>query len=179
MSRTKKTVLAVVVSLIALLWIADEYPWFRFRGDAKLSGGPVLGYEVKMPPIPFNRAGEYFFHFRGIPNEDMSLQLYAEGKSDKDREELTRLDTTLDALLVDQNSRVVCQAAGMSREGQNGHIWMLMSGGSEALFWHWNCVHMPLKPSDSYTLTLRISSVDPKTPNIDLLPVLEGGQPDS
>jgi hypothetical protein len=40
-------------------------------------------------------------------------------------------------------------------------------------------VHMPLKPSDSYALTLRISSVDPKTPNIDLLPVLEGGQPDS
>jgi len=179
MSGTKKPVAAIVFSLIALLWIADEYPWFRFRGDAKFSGGPLLGYEIKMRPIPFNQAGEYVFHFRGIPNEDMSLQLYAEGKSGKDREELTRLDTTLNALLVDQNGRVVCQASGMPREGQNDHIWVLMSGGSEAAFWHWNCAHMPLKPADSYTLTLRISSVDPKTPNINLLPVLEGGQPDS
>jgi hypothetical protein len=179
MTRTKKAVLAVVLSIIALLWIADEYPSLRFRGDARFSGGPVFGYKIKMRPVPFNQAGEYVFHFRGIPNEDMSLQLYAEGKSHKDRQELTRLDTTLNALLVDQNGRIVCQASGVPREGQNEHIWVLMSGGSEAAFWHWNCVHMPLKPFDSYTLTLRISNVDPKTPAINLLPVLEGGQPDS
>jgi len=177
MSRTKKIVLTVALSIIVLLWFADEYPALRFRGDAKFSGGPILGYQIKMRPIPFNQVGEYVFHFRGVPDEDMSLQLYAEGKSDKNREELTHVDTTLDAFLVDQNGHVECQASGMPREGQNEHIWVVMSG-MEAAFWHWNCVHMPLKPSVSYTLTLRISNVDPKTPHINLLPVLEGGQLD-
>jgi hypothetical protein len=177
MSRTKKIALTVTLSIIVLLWFADEYPALRFRGDAKFSGGPVFGYQIKMPPIPFNRAGEYVFHFRGIPNEDMSLQLYAEGKSHENREELTHLDTTLDALLVDQNGNVVCKASGMPRDGQNEHIWVVMSG-LDAAFWHWNCVHMRLKPSVSYTLTLGISNVDPKTPPINLLPVLEGGQLD-
>jgi len=177
MRRTKKVVLTFALTIIALLWLADEYPYLRFRGDAKFSGGPILGYQIKMRPIPFNQAGEYIFHFRGIPDEDMSLQLYAEGKSNENREELTHLETTLDALLVDQNGHVVCQASGMPRDGQNEHIWVVMSG-MEAAFWHWNCVHMPLKPSVSYTLTLRVSNVDLKTPKINLLPVLEGGQPD-
>jgi hypothetical protein len=178
MGKTKKVILTVVFSAIALLWIADEYPYLRFHGDAKFSGGPVFGYEIKMRPLPFNQAGQYLFHFRGIPNEDMTLMLYAEGKTDENREELTHLDTTLDALLVDQNGHTVCQASGMAREGQNEHIWVLMSGGSDAAFWHWNCVHMPLKSSVSYTLTIGISNVDAKTPNIKLLPVLEGGKLD-
>jgi hypothetical protein len=168
----------VVLSIVAGLLFADEYPFLRFRGDAKFSGGPVFGYQIKMYPIPFYKAGEYVFRFHGIPDEEMSLQLYAEGKTDENREELTHLDTTLDALLVDQYGHVVCQASGMPRDGQNEHIWVVMSGGWEAAFWHWNCVHLPLKPSLSYTLTLRISNVDPKTPKINLLPVLEGGQPD-
>lgn len=178
MSRTKSIILTIILTVITGLWLADEYPYFRFHGDAKFSGGPILGYQIEMKPIPFDQAGEYVFHFRGIPHEEMSLQLYAEGKAYENREELTHLNTTLDALLVDRNGHVVCQASGMPRDGQNEHIWVVMSGGSEAAFWHWNCVHMPLKPSESYTLTLRISNIDPKTPKINLLPVLEGGQPD-
>jgi hypothetical protein len=177
MSRTKQIVLTVVLSTIALLWLADEYPHLRFRGDAKFSGGPILGYQIKMRPVPFSQAGEYVFRFRGIPNEDMSLLLYAEGMSDDNRGELTHLDTTLEVLLVDQNGGIACQASGVPRDGVDEHIWVLMSG-MDAAFWHRHCVHMPLKPSVSYTLTLRVKNVDPKTPRINLLPVLEGGQPD-
>jgi hypothetical protein len=132
MRRTKKIVLAVVLSIIVLLWFADEYPHLRFRGDGIFSGGPVFGYQIKMRPIPFSQAGEYVFHFHGIPDEEMSLQLYAEGKTDDNREELTHLGTTLDALLVDQSGQVVCQGSGMARDGQNEHIWVLMSSGVEA-----------------------------------------------
>ncbi len=178
MSSTKRVALKVALSTIALLWFADEYPFLRFRGDATFSGGPVLGYQIKMRPIPFYQAGEYVFHFRGLPDEELTLQLYAEGKTEKNREELTHLETTLGALLVDQNGRIICQASGMPRDGQNEHIWVLTSSGFDAAFWHWNCVHMPLKPSVSYTLTLRISNVDSNAPKINLLPMLEGGQPD-
>jgi len=65
--------------------LADEYPYLRFRGDAKFSGGPILGYQIKMRPIPFT-SRRIHFHFRGIPDEDMSLLLYAEGKSNENRE---------------------------------------------------------------------------------------------
>ena len=169
--------LAVIASLILVLWLADEYPALRFRGDAHFSGGPVLGYSVKMRRIPFYRAGEYVYHLRGLPNEEMSLQLYADGKSEKDRHELTTLGTTLDAVLIDQNG-IVCQASGKIREGQNASIWVLMSDGSEATLWNFHCVHIPLKSSSSYTLTLRIRDVDPNTPKIDLVPAFEGGQLD-
>jgi hypothetical protein len=178
MSRTKKVVLTASLSIIAVLWFADRFPALRFRGDAKFSGGPVLGYQIKMRPIPFYKAGEYAFHLRGLPDEDLTLQLYADGKTDGDRDELTHLDTTLDASLVDETGHVICRASGMPRDGQNQHIWVLMSGPLEAAFWHWNCAHLPLKPSVSYTLTVRLSDVDPKTPKINLIPVLEGGHLD-
>lgn len=177
MTKTK-VVLIVVVTVLGLLWFADEYPRMRFRGDGQFFGGPVFGYQIKMRPIPFAQPKQYIFHFRGIPDEEMSLQLYAEGKTDENRAELTHLETTLDATLVDQDGHIVCQGSGKPRDGQNEHIWVVMSSGIEAAFWHWNCVHMPLKPDVSYTLALAISNVDPKTPRINLLPVLEGGQLD-
>jgi hypothetical protein len=145
MSRAKQVVLTLI-TVVALLFLADVYPALRFRGDAKFSGGPVFGCEIKMRPIPFYGPGEYVFYFRGLPDEEMSLQLYTEGKTDKNREELTHLGTTISALLVDQNGRVVCEGSGMPRDGQNERIWVVMSSGLEAAFWHWNCVQMPLKP---------------------------------
>lgn len=172
-----KRLLFIVAGILILLLAADEYPALRFRGDGKFSGGPVFGYRISMRAIPFYKSGEYVFRFSGLPKQEMSLQLYVKGQSGDDRAELTHLGTTLDANLIDQNGRTVCQATGMVRDGQNERIWILMSDG-EAAFWHWNCVHLPLKPSDSYTLTLRISNIDPKTPHVNLMPVLEGGRPD-
>jgi hypothetical protein len=176
-SSGRKLKVAVLAGIILMLWLMDEYPALRFRGDASFSGGPVFGYSIKMRRIPFYQPGEYIYHLRGMPNQEMTLQLYAEGKSDKDREELTSLETTLDAVFSDQHG-VVCQASSKVRDGENESIWVLMSGGSEAAFWHWHCAHVPLRSSSSYTLTLRIRDVDPNTPKIDLLPVFEGGRPD-
>jgi len=66
-----------------------------------------------LKPIPFHRAGEYVFHFRGMPNVEMSLQIYADGKGHENRSELTNLNTHLEALLVNQSGVVVCHAAGI------------------------------------------------------------------
>lgn len=177
------------------MWFADEYPAMRFRGDGKFSGGPVFGYWIRMQKIPFSRPGEYRFHFRGMPNEEMSLQLYAEGKSDDDRSELTNLNTHLEALLVDQQGHSVCHGIGIvpiehdpcddckvlsdqEIEAKRQKEWVLTSGPDDAAYWHENCLRMPLKPSAVYTLTIRIADVDPKTPRINLIPTLEGGQLD-
>src|SRR5260370_1664772 len=107
---SKKVVRAVAFAVLLLLLFADEYPALRFRGDGRFSGGPVFGYWIRLGPIPFHRTGEYVFHLRGMPNEEMSLQLYAEGKTGDSRSELTNLNTQLEALLLDQNRRTLCRA---------------------------------------------------------------------
>jgi len=176
-SPGKRVAVAVALCAVASLWLADEYPAFRFHGDGRFSGGPVFGYTVTMRPIPFAQAGEYVFHFRGLPEQEMTLELYAEGESEGDRDELTHLGTTLGAALVDQNGRILCQAS-TTAQGNSGHNWVLTSGSDEAAFWHRNCAGMLLKPPLAYTLTLRISNVDPKTPRINLVPVLHSDQLD-
>jgi hypothetical protein len=187
-------------AVITLLCFADEYPALRFRGDGRFSGGPVFGYWIRLRPIPFSQAGEHVFHFRGMPNEEMSLQLYVEGKSDDNRKELTNLKTEIEATIVDdKNGRVVCHASGIvpkesdpcdckkddckvwtdaEIEARRQKEWVLMSSGDEAAYWHENCLRMPLKPANSYRLTLRVQNLDPRTPKINLIPTLEGGQLD-
>jgi hypothetical protein len=88
---TKKIVLVTVLAVPMLLVFADEYPALRFRGDGQISGGPVFGYWIRLESIPFARPGEYTFHFRGMPREEMSLQLYTQGEYD--RSALTNLNT--------------------------------------------------------------------------------------
>ena len=195
---TGSRVLIGVGALVALLAAADEYPAMRFRGDGKFSGGPVLGYSIAFRRIPFSVVGEYVFHFRGAPKEEMSLQLYTDGKNGDNRAELTNLQTHMEATLADQSGHTLCHGAGVvpaesdpckdckdskvwteqEIEARFQREWVLMSGPSDAAYWHANCLRVPLRPSAAYTLTIRIKDVDPKTPKINLIPTLEGGQPD-
>jgi hypothetical protein len=64
---TKKVLLTTILAVPPLLLFADEYPALRFRGDGQFSGGPVFGYSIRLKAIPFGQAGEYSFHFRGMP----------------------------------------------------------------------------------------------------------------
>jgi hypothetical protein len=191
--KSKRLVLIAVLAVPLILVFADEYPALRFRGDGQFSGGPVFGYWIRLEPISFGQTGEYAFRFRGMPNEEMSLQLYTVGESD--RSALTNLSTQLPAVLTDQKGRVVCQGSGVvPKEGEpcndckiptdkeiaarQQKEWILMSGPDEAAYYHVNCLNKRLKPSDSYTLKLRVLDVDARTPHIKLVPTLEGGQLD-
>jgi len=174
----KKPVLIGLFGVALLLVFADEYPAMRFRGDGKFSGGPVFGYSIRMRPVPFYSPGEYVFHFRGMPNEEMILELHAEGKGSNDEAEL-RVKTLIEEVLTNQKGQTICRADGPPLEhGQNERGWVLMLGSDEAAYWHWNCAWTEFKPSESYTLTLRIRDVDPKTPKINLIPILRSRGPD-
>jgi hypothetical protein len=124
----KKMALLTTVAVVVLLVFADEYPALRFRGDGKFSGGPVFGYRIELQKVPFYRPGEYVFHFRGMPWEEMVLELHAEGKGSNDEAEL-RVKTILEAAIVDQKDRTICRASGPPLEhGQNRDGWVLMLG---------------------------------------------------
>jgi hypothetical protein len=134
----KKIALLVAITVFVLLVLAHEYPALRFRGDGKISGGPVLGYSIEFRKILFYQPGQYVFHFRGVPHEELALELHAEGKGSDNEAEL-RVKTIIEASIVDQYGRSICQASGPPLEhGQNASGWVLMLGGDEAAYWHWN-----------------------------------------
>ena len=182
MKKPNKKILLIVALLVVVGW---AYPPLTFLGDGWMSGAPIIGYSVRFRPIPFSQPGEYLFHFRGLPNDQMTLQLHVQGKTDKDEPELTHLGTTLDALLVNQKGQVVCEAVGTptlgpgERGDNNPKYWIwTTSGDAELAYYHWNCTGFHTKRFDSYTLRIRIRDVDPKTPKTNLIPVLEGSRLD-
>ena len=149
---TGKKILITTAAVIALLWAADEYPAMRFRGDGRFSGGPVWGYQIEFKEIPFYVPGEYVFRFRGVPHEDLVLELHAKGN-----EPDLRVKTVIEAAIVDQKGQAVCQANGPPLEhGQNPNGWVVMQRGDESAYWHWSCAWVGFQPSNSYTMTLRI-----------------------
>jgi hypothetical protein len=173
----------VFIAIVAALFVIDRYPLLRFRGDGRLSGGPVLGYWIRMRRIPLGEPGEYVFHFRGAPNEEMNLQLYAEGMGLANGSEIASLKTNIEVFLRDQSGRIICEAdgspsGGRGNYGNSSKGWVTMMGPDEAAYWKGNCLGMRLKPSSSYSLTIHIKDIDPGTPKINLVPTLEGGQPE-
>jgi hypothetical protein len=179
--KFSKRILWIVALGAVLVWV---YPPLTFHGDGRMSGVPIIGYWIRFRPVPFYQPGEYVFHFRGTPNDEMTLQLHVKGKTGKDEAELTQLGTTLQAVLVDQKGRVICQVGGTpklepgKRSDNNPNYWILTTPDGDAAYYHWNCAGVRLHRIDSYTLTIRIQDVDPKTPKTDLIPVLEGSHPD-
>lgn len=169
----KKRGFILMAAAVVVAVVVYEYPVLRFRGNARIWGGPVFGYTVKMRAIPFNHPGEYLFHLRGIPDGTMSLLLFVEGGADRDDHELTKPHTIIESLLVDGNGNIVCNFAGPPSEGQSGHTWALMSAYWGAAFWNWSCTHITLTHSTSYVLSLRVKDVDPSTPSLHLLPMLK------
>ena len=171
---SKRAVLTAVFAVLLLLFVADEYPALRFRGDGHFSGGPVFGYSIRLRPIPFYQSGEYVLHLQGMPSQEWSLWLHAEGTSHDDLSELasilTHLNTQVEALLSDQDGRVMCRARAIEAPFKG---WGKV--GTEAIYWHENCCRIRLKPADAYTLKLRIQAIDAKTPRINLIPILRGG----
>ena len=120
-----------------------------------------------LPSIPFDQPGEYVFRFGQPRSREMTLLLEVEpfhGRSESQL--LTHLRTTIEVKLVNHAGRTVCQAAGSPGEGIGNDHWVLRMGGGEAAFWHEGCAEMKLKRSESYTLTIRVRDVDPKTPKI-------------
>ncbi len=128
-----------MVSTIAFLFFADEYPAMRFRGGRQVCGGPIFGYEIRLRNIPFHEAGVYVFHFRCLPNEEMSLLLYTQGKKflyvgddehpPDDGYELTHLKTSIEAILVDRQGRTLCSGTGLPLHGDingNPNGWILL-----------------------------------------------------
>jgi hypothetical protein len=121
-----------------------------------------------------NQTGEYVFHFRQAQSREVTLLLKVEGSTgEPDRQELTHLRATIDATLLDSRGRNVCRAEGPIEDGVGPHNWVLRTSRGEAAFWHQDCAALKSKGADSYTLTISLRQVDPKNPDIKVVPIFE------
>src|SRR6266853_6879919 len=89
----RKILLTISFIVIALLILGAWSPWdsLRYRGDGKFSDRGFFSYPrylVTFSDIQLSQTGEHHFHFRGLPNEEMTLMLLV-----KDR----RVDTWADS----------------------------------------------------------------------------------
>lgn len=124
--------------------------------------------------FPLDQPGEHVFHFRQAHKGEMTLLLEVEGSrhGEQDRQELTHLGLTIEVTLTDHNGRIVCHAIGSPGDGMSNDHWVVSMGHGEA-FWHRGCAEIKLKRSGSYTLSVGLRDVDPKTPKINVTPLFE------
>jgi hypothetical protein len=127
-----------------------------------------------LPSIPFDKPGEYEFHFRQAHRREMSLMLVVDGREGEvQRAELTSLHTVIEVWLTDHRGRTVCKAAGLPHDGITKDAWVLRGLTRDLAFWHWSCTEIKLKRSQLYTLRIQIHDLDPKSPKVKLTPKFE------
>jgi hypothetical protein len=180
MSR-KKLVLAVTFGVFGALALIAWSPWsgLRFRGDGKFSDRGFFSYPryvLEFPDMPLYESGERQFHFQGLPNEEMSLLLSVKGSSgsEEERSRLTKLPTSIEAVLTDSHGKEVCRATGRPADSNEDGIWVLMSG-ADAAYWHWQCNNVQIRSNESYSLVIRAVSAARSDQRVVVTPILNGG----
>jgi hypothetical protein len=177
----KKLLIAASLGISLLLCLEAWSPWtmWRYRGDAKLSDAGFFAYPryvLTFSDVPLYQAGQYRFRLQGVPNEEMTLMLYVKNSSgsEDERARLTKLPTSIDAVLTDSRGKDVCRASGRPKDSNEDGIWVLMSG-SEAAYWHWQCRDVPIHSRESYNLVIGVSSPDQNGEKVVVTPTFQGG----
>ena len=170
------------IAALALLVIAFYAYWHReslfytidqFHGEGtiRLNKGhwPYPDwYSVRFRSIPLDKPGSYQFRFRGVPPKEFTFHLEFPLSRDGLRDLYAQLRTHLSVALSDEAGTVLGSASSPLTDG-----WHLSERGFDAQFYHWNTYKLSLHSDRAYELHLIIKDVDPKTPRIEAVPLLE------
>jgi hypothetical protein len=180
MTRMRRTLLflsGLLVLVIAAYWFTG-YHSFEFHGAGPMRDDGFLTYYRYHAPLgnmPLAKEGTYTFKFSGLPTENMALQFYLPGYSERNRDAVANLSTTLNAEIVDATGKIICTATGSPSAPNPKEKWVLMSSRSDAGYWHESCVDRAFSHGMDYTLKVTVKNIDPKSPNVTLEVMLEGG----
>jgi hypothetical protein len=169
--------IASIVAAAAAWWFFFSYHPSEYRGSGQLKDRGVFSYYRYQAPLgtfPFNAEGTYTFSFSRLPSETMSLKLYVPNHSFQNSQAIETLRTVITADITDGSGVQICSATG-SPDGSGARRWVLSSSRFDASFWHEACRDRPYKRTASYRLRVAVGNVDPRTPNVSLTAVLEGG----
>jgi len=178
MKRAWMIVISVGLLLIAF-WATSYHP-SRFRGGIALRDSGFFSYpryHAQLGDLPLWKEGEDQFTVHGLPPGPLDLKLQVLDSTDANRAELTSLSTNVSVSITDSSGKQVCEGSGkLSDAGTREHsTWALASSSSQAAFWHAGCLQMPISRFKTYTVRVRTSEVDPRSPHSTIMPVLEGG----
>lgn len=181
----KKLFLIIALVIVALLTLGAWSPWvsLRYHGDGQFSDRGFFSYPrylVTFSDIQLSQTGEHRFHFRGLPNEEMTLMLLVKDRrvdTWADSAPLANLQVTIEAVLTDDRGHVACRASGRPAppsKGDEDRIWVLTWGGTAA-YWHHQCNFVQVRPNRAYDLAIRVSDVGRGVENVVVTPKITGG----
>jgi hypothetical protein len=179
--RRRWLALGVTLFVFLSVWMWSPWAKYRYHGDGTFTDSGFFSYpryHARFSSITLSKAEEHRYHFRGLPNEEMTLLLSTDrdvAYESKQWHELTSLQTSIEAVLRDGHGHEVCNAEGTPEDSNKDGVWVLTSGVGTAYWWHSHCNHVQLRPSESYELVVRIKIIDPRSGDIAVTPLLVGG----
>jgi hypothetical protein len=182
-TRNKLTLgLLILVVLTLGFWWLLSYHTSELKGGAGISDSGLFTYpryHIKLGAIPLSEPGEYTFNVSGLPPVPLNLEFYVlETNSGEQLPILTQLHSLLEVNVTDSSGRTLCSASGRLSAAATGNSasWLLKRGSSvAAAFWQSKCLDISINRRASYKIEVRLTDVDPRSPQILLEPTLEGG----
>ena len=178
MTRRRRMLIGIVVGAFIAIgaWYVVFHPPLWYQGAPFLKPGviPHPRFVAHFPPIEFSRPAVYSFDFGRFPATTATVSLRTPSAP---RVELIEPLTTEIALkVVDQNGEVRCAASGSpAAQDTEGRAFVESTPEFAESIWLVGCNGFDLPVCDPCQLTVSISNVDPATPAISLVPVVEGG----
>jgi len=175
---TRRTSLVLAIVGVGLLALCVPWAKFLYHGDGSFSDLTVLHrprYLIRFNEIPIFRTGNYQYHFRGLPHDELTLVLSVHGKSRWADEELKSLQTVIEAVLLDSHGTDVCKSSRLPTLNDQDSVWVLSGNAQGSMFWHWQCHNFQAHLRETYELTIRATRADPHGEKIFVTPILEGG----
>jgi hypothetical protein len=170
----------LILTILGAATFSTCSPWskLRYQGDGTLSDRSELNrprYIISFNKIPIFEVGTSQFHFRGLPHEQMTLVLDIGENSSLHEDELRRLQTAIEAHLVDSHRSDICKSSRLPGLNDQDGVWVLSGDEQGPMFWHWQCHNFQAHPRESYELTIRVTRADPHGEKIFVTPTLQGG----
>ena len=156
-----------------------------FRGPATVTDTGVFSYYryhfFFSPALPLDEAGTEAYTFRGLPKDEMNVQFEITPANRDDYQQFESLDSVLSVALRDDRGHLLCSGSGKLSESRLGVAqpgddhWVLASGAN-AEFWRLSCSGVKFARNRTFTLTMTLADIDPRTPAGALIrPRIEGG----
>ena len=182
-TSARRTLLVLAIVGVGLLALYQPWAKFLYHGDGRFSDLTVLHRPrclVRFNEIPISQTGNYQYHFRGLPHEELTLTLHVKGRKAVTDEELKSLQAAIETVLRDSRGIDVCKSSRllsrMSPElNSQDSVWVLSGTSQDRLFWHWQCHNFQAYSRESYELTIRVTKADHHGEKIFFTPTLEGG----
>jgi len=166
--------------ILPLAWTKLRYHMSEFQGGESIrNNGWWLypRYRAQLRTISLNAPGEFQYALSGLPTETFSLTFSIVSAQQNTNRDVGRLRTVVGVTFTDDQGKKLCSASGSLESSRNSYnsTWIVASSATSAYFWTPACTQLAIHRGERYQLQVRVDSIDPDSPKVDLIPILRGG----